>query len=114
MKNDLHTPWSDTVDLVTQVSNIDTEGFDAPTETLHTVLCNWQDGVSQSEYYLSNKAVMRAAAQVEIHKADIREVWPRGTEGTRFVVFEGTRFQVIRVAVESFDTITLILSEVIR
>lgn len=114
MKEDLHTPWSNTVDLIVQTENLDSEGFDAPTETLHTVLCNWQDGVSQSEFYLSNKAGMRAAAQVEIHKVDIRDVWPRGTEGLRFVVFENTRFQVIRVANESFDTVTLILSEVIR
>ncbi len=114
MKDNLHTPWSDTVDLIVSAHTKDAEGYETATEERHTVFCNWQDGVSQSEFYLSNKAGMRAAAQVEIHKADLYETWPRGSFGDRFVEFLGVRFRVLRTAAESFDTVTLILTEVIR
>lgn len=114
MKANLHTPWSDTVDLLELTGVKDAEGYDPPTPTPHTVYCNWQDGVSQSEFYLSEKRGMRASAEVEIHKADMLDVWPRGTSGDRFLVFNGTRYRVVRDFPASFDTQTLILTEVIR
>lgn len=115
MKDALHTPWSETVDLIQRTEgNPDAEGYRQPVETPHTVFCNWQDGVSQSEFYLSDKRGMRASAEVEIYKADMREAWPRGTTGDRFVVFHGVRYKVLRDFPASFDTQTLILTEVIR
>lgn len=114
MKANLHTPWSDTVDLISRSSAQGADGFEQISETAHTVFCNWQDGVSQSEFYLSAKYGMRAAAQVEVHKVDLLEAWPRGTVGERFVEFDGVRYKVLRSAAESFDTQTLILTEVIR
>lgn len=114
MRNNLHTPWSDTIELHTLQPTKDAEGYETEQIALHTVLCNWTDGVSQSEYYLSDKAGARAAAQVEIFKADMYEVWPRGTPGDRFVTFEGQVYRVLRDFPQSFDTQTLILSEVIR
>ena len=114
MKANLHTPWSDTVDLLELTGVKDAEGYDPPTPTPHTVYCNWQDGVSQSEFYLSEKRGMRASAEVEIDKADMLEVWPRGTSGDRFLIFNGARYRVVRDFPASFDTQTLILTEVIR
>ena len=114
MKDNLHTPWSDTVDLIVPNATQAANGFETATETPHTVFCNWQDGVSQSECYLSKKLGLRASAQVEIYKADMLEAWPRGTSGERFVEFGGVRYKVLRDFPQSFDTQTLILTEVIR
>lgn len=114
MRDNLHTPWSDTVDLIAQRFTADQEGYENTAEAKHTVFCNWQDGVSQSEFYLSDKRGMRASAQVEIQKADMLEAWPRGTTGDRFVAFQGARYKVLRDFPQSFDTQTLILTEVVR
>lgn len=114
MRDNLHTPWSDTVTLLGFSFTKDSDGFETAAETEKTVFCNWEDGVSQSEFYLANKNGMRAAAQVEIYKADMLEAWPRGTPGKRFVIFDGGRYEVLRDFPQSFDTQTLILSEVIR
>lgn len=115
MKDALHTPWSDVVDLVQLTSTKDAQGFETETETLVPVLCNWQDGVSQSEFYRSRKAGMDASAQVEIQKAELAYVWPKATTiGERFVYFGGLKYKVLRDFPQSFDTQTLILSEVIR
>lgn len=114
MKDLRHTPWSDTAELITFTAVKDEEGFETLTEVKHLVFCSWQDGVSQSEYYLSDKAGMRASAQVEIWKADMLEIWPHGSGGERFVEFNGLRYKVLRDFPQSFDTQTLILTEVIR
>lgn len=113
MKAALHTPWSDVVELHALTPTRDAEGFETESIVLHSVFCNWQDGVSQSEFYLSDKAGMRASAQVEIHTADMLEVWPRGTPGDRFVSFGGTVYKVLRDFPQTIDTHTLILTEVI-
>ena len=114
MKAGLHTPWSDVAELITFSSVKDDDGYETLTETKHTVFCNWEDGVSQSEFYLSDKAGMRASAQVELHKVDLIEIWPEGMGGDRFVDFQGVRYRVLRHFPQSFDTQTLILTEVIR
>lgn len=114
MKDNLHTPWSDTVDLIVPTATQGANGFETVTEAKHTKFCNWQDGVSQSEFYLSQKLGLRASAQVEIYKADMLEAWPRGTSGERFVDYCGVRYKVLRDFPQSFDTQTLILTEVIR
>ena len=114
MKESLHTPWSDVAELITFLSVKDAQGFETITEFKHPVFCNWQDGVSQSEFYRSFKADMRAAAQLEIHKADLYEVWPKSDSGEHVLDFNGSRYKVLRDFPQSFDTQTLILSEVIR
>lgn len=114
MKTMQHTPWSDTADLITAEAVQDAEGYVTVTETPHTVYCSFTDGVSQSEFYLSQKLGMRASCQVEVHRADLAEIWPAGTYGDRFVDFNGVRYKVLRTAAETFDTVTLILTEVIR
>lgn len=115
MRDLYHTPWSDEVELIQRTEGPpDADGYRRVTETPRTVFCNWQDGVSQSEFYLSDKHGMRASAEVEIYKADMWETWPRGTSGDRFVVFNGVRYKVLRDVPASFDTQSLILTEVIR
>lgn len=114
MKENLHTPWSDVCDLYTLPDSQDAEGYGVGTEQrLSGVFCNWQDGVSQSEFYLSQKAGLRASAQVEIHKVDMLQAFPAGTAGERYVDFDGRSYKVLRDFPQSFDTQTLILTEVI-
>lgn len=113
MKDNLHTPWSDVCELFVLPDNQDTEGYGVAAPVKKAVYCNWQDGVSQSEFYLSQKAGMRASAQVEIHKVDMLEAYPAGTGGERFVDFGGRHYKVLRDFPQSFDTQTLILTEVI-
>lgn len=114
MKKGLHTPWSDVCDLLFYADKQEDNGYgvDAPVKT--TVFCNFEDGVSQSEFYLSQKAGLRAGAQVQIWKADMLEAFPAGTAGERFVDFAGRHFKVLRDFPQDFDTQTLILTEVIR
>ena len=114
MRANLHTPWSDVAELVQLTSTKDAQGFETETETLVPVMCSWGDGVSQSEFYRSRKAGMDASAQVEVQKADLYAVWPLGTPGERFVYFMGLKYKVLRDFPQTFDTQTLILSEVIR
>lgn len=114
MKSERHAPWSDVCDLITFSSVKDADGYEELTEVKHRMFCNWEDGVSQSEFYLSDKAGMRASAQVELHKVDLIEAWPSGMGGERFVDFNGVRYRVLRNFPQSFDTQTLILTEVIR
>lgn len=113
MKENLHTSWSDVCELFVLPDDQDAEGYGIAAPMKKTVYCNWQDGVSQSEFYLSQKAGMRASAQVEIHKVDMLEAYPAGTAGERFVDFGGRHYKVLRDFPQSFDTQTLILTEVI-
>lgn len=114
MRNDLHTPWSDECRLVRISTTKDAQGYEKSTPRGHRVVCTWEDGVSQSEFYTSNKAGFQASASVEIWRADMMDAWPRKYTGERFVDFRGRRYRVIRDFASGFDTQTLILSEVIR
>lgn len=114
MKSSLYTPWAEQVDLIAKTCVKDSEGYESITEVPHTVFCNFEDGVSQNEFYLSDKAGMRASAQVEIYKADMLAVWPRGTTGDRIVEFKNQRYKVVRDFPQGYDTQTLILTEVVR
>lgn len=100
-----HTPWSDVCDLVAIEDEQDAEGYGVKTPTNRTVFCDWQDGVSQKEFYYSHKAGLIASASVEIQAADYA--------GEKFVEFGGKRYRVLRSFMSSFDCLTLILSEVV-
>ena len=113
MRAQLHTPWSDVCDLISIVSVQDSQGYETEIETKHTVMCTWEDGSSQSEFYRAAKAGMQASSSVEIWKADMLTAWPRGTPGRRFVDFDGARYRVLRDFPASLDTQVLVLSEVI-
>lgn len=106
MRDALHTPWSDTVDLLTSEDNQDAEGYGVKAPTKRTVYCTWEDGVSQKEFYLSQKEGLRASASVELWRVDY--------EGEEFADFNGKRYRVLRSFASSFDCVTLILSEVVR
>lgn len=130
MRATMHTPWSDTADLIVPSLTQNANGYpitpaaeDQQTppvilpdgsvqQSRRTIFCDFEDGVSQSEFYLSRKAGSRASAQLEL--------WSVDYEGETLVEFpggsaQGARFyRVIRSFKQSFDTTTLILEEVVR
>lgn len=106
MRDDMHTPWSDVVDLLVFADNQDAEGYGVQAAQRRTLFCNWEEGVSQNEFYLSNKQGLQATDSVELQRVDYN--------GERFAEYQGRRYRVIRSFPASFDTITLILSEVVR
>ena len=68
----------DVCDLITMVYAKDREGYETETEVVSTVFCNWQEGVSQNEFYLAHKEGFQASASVDIFSADYeRELMAR-------------------------------------
>ena len=116
MSGQLHTPWSDEVTLIWQETAQDASGFEAVTEhrSEPPLLCDFEDGVSQSEFYRSMKAGVQASAQLEVQTVDYLDFWPAGYTGYRFAEVAGRRYRVIRSFPQTFDSLTLILQEVIR
>ncbi len=106
MRDNMHTPWSDVVDLLVFADNQDPEGYGVQAAQRRTLFCNWEEGVSQNEFYLSNKQGLQATDSVELQRVDYN--------GERFAEYQGRRYRVIRSFPASFDTVTLILSEVLR
>lgn len=112
MRKDLHTPWSDEIELLHFVGGgasggvQDTQGYALGEEVARTVYCTFEEGTSQREFYLSSEAGLRAAASVEL--------WTVDYEGEEFCRFRGRRYKVLRSFKSSFDCTTLILTEVLR
>lgn len=110
MRDDLHTPWSDIITLVsytaTSGSYQDAQGYAAGTRSTRKVMCTFEDGVSQNEFYLSQKEELEASASVELWTVDYKK--------EKFAEFGGITYRVIRSFKSSFDCTTLILSEVVR
>ena len=96
----------DVCDLISVTSTKDSEGYETLTESKSEVFCNWTDGVSQNEYYLSHKEGFEASASVEIFTDDYAK--------QKLVDFHGTRYHVIRAFQRRPDFTTLILEEVVR
>ena len=111
----LHTPWSDTITLIRRDTTQDASGFETVTETRSTppLFCDFEDGVSQSEFYRSMKAGNQASAQAEVQTVDYLDFFAGYTD-LRFAEFNGRRYRILRSFPQTFDTLTLILSEVIR
>ncbi len=63
----------DVCDLITMVYAKDREGYETETEVVNTVFCNWQEGVSQNEFYLAHKEGFQATASVDIFSADYED-----------------------------------------
>ena len=114
MNSLLHTPWSDTIDLIWRECEKDASGFETVTEHRETFPCDFEDGVSQSEFYRSMKAGVQASAQAEVQTVDYQEFWPMGYTDLRFAEFNGRRYRILRSFPQTFDSTTLILTEVIR
>ena len=112
----LHTPWSDTITLIWREATKDASGFEQITEHRSTppLFCDWEDGVSQSEFYRSMKAGVQASAQAEVSTVDYLDFWPAGYSGNRLAEFNGRRYRIVRSFAQTFDSMTLILTEVIR
>ena len=116
MNSILHTPWSDEITLIWVESGQAASGFENRMEHRSTppLMCDWEDGVSQSEFYQSMKAGMQASAQAEVNTADYLDFWPAGFTGIRYAEFNGKRYRIIRSFPQTFDSLTLILEEAIR
>ena len=107
MRKELHTPWSDEITLLRFRPDRDEQGYVLPQQPgSRSVFCTFEDGVSQNEFYLSEKMGMRANASVEL--------WAVDYDGEEYCCFGGRFYRVIRAFQSSFDAKTLILSEVIR
>ena len=111
----LHTPWSDEITLIRRETTKDSSGFETVTEIRSTppLFCDFEDGVSQSEFYRSQKNGNQAAAQAEVQTVDYLDFF-EGYTDLRFAEFHGRRYRILRSFPQTFDTLTLILSEVIR
>ena len=96
----------DVCDLIAITYTKDNEGYETKAETRTTHFCNWRDGVSQNEFYLSHKEGFQASASVEI------VAWEYNKE--KLVEFHGVRYNVIRAFQSAPDYFTLILEEVTR
>ncbi len=107
---DHHASWSDVITLIsyTPKNNAvqDAQGYDVGTEVRRTVMCSFEDGVSQNEFYLSLKEGFQASASVELWTVDYQK--------EKLCEFNGTAYNVVRTFKSSFDHTTLILSEVVR
>ena len=116
MSAPLHTPWSDELTLIYEADAKDASGYRNPQLVRDTspLLCNFVDGVSQSEFYRSRKAGMQADAEAEVWAVDYDSFWPEGYAGRRLCERHGTLYQVTRAFRSSLDYKTLILAEVIR
>ena len=112
----LHAPWSDEVTLIWRETTQDPSGFESITEHRSTppLMCDFEDGVSQSEFYRSMKAGVQASAQVEVRTMDYLDFWPGGYTDLRYAEIRGKRYRIVRSFPQTFDSLTLILQEVIR
>lgn len=116
MKAMLHAPWSDEITLIWREPTTDASGYEAMREhrSRPPLMCDFEDGVSQSEFYRSMKAGVQAGAQAEVQTVDYYDFWPEGYTDYRFAELRGKRYRILRSFPQSFDTLTLILTEVIR
>ena len=111
-----NTPWSDELVLIWREQPDSASGFGAVTEHRSDppLFCDFQAGVSQSEFYRSMKAGVQADAQAEIQSVDYFDFWPEGYTDLRFCEIRGKKYRIIRSFPQTFDTLTLILQEVVR
>lgn len=115
MTSMLHAPWSDTITLIRRETEKDSSGFETVTEirSVPPLFCDFEDGVSQSEFYRSRKAGNQAAAQAEVQTVDYLDFF-EGYTDMRFAEFRGRRYRILRSFPQTFDSMTLILEEVVR
>ena len=116
MNSLLRAPWSDEITLIWLEKTQDASGFETVTEhrSFPPLMCDFEDGVSQSEFYRSMKAGNAASAQAEVQTVDYLEFWPEGYTDYRFAEFNGKRYRILRSFPQTFDSLTLILTEVVR
>ena len=116
MNGTTHTPWSDEIVLIYRVGSQNADGFETGAEVRSDppLFCDFETGVSQSEFYRSMKAGNAATAQAEVQTADFEEFWPEDYTDVRLAEFRDKRYRILRSFPQTFDTTTLILTEVIR
>lgn len=116
MSGPLHCPWSDEIVLIRRETVQGDDGFELTVEVRSDppLFCDFEDGVSQSEFYRSMKAGTAATAQAEVQTEDYESFWPSGYSDYRFAELRGKSYRILRSFPQSFDTTTLMLTEVIR
>ena len=116
MSPPLHVPWSDEITLIYRETTKAASGFESVEEVRSDppLFCSFQNGVSQSEFYRSMKAGVQASAQAEVNTVDYLDFWPAGYSGYRLAEFNGRRYRIVRSFAQTFDSMTLILTEVMR
>lgn len=98
--------WSDGISLIKSVSTVDQDGYETFSETEREVFADFATGVSRAEFYEAQKAGKQLSATVEVLNIDY--------DNEDLVEHNGKRFHVVRSFPASFDTITLILEEVVH
>ena len=111
-----HAPWSDVITLIYRSAVQDADGFETVTWTASEppLFCDFSEGVSQSEFYRSMRAGNAATAQAEVQTADYEAFWPDGYADLRYAEFRGKYYRILRSFPQSFDTTTIILTEVLN
>lgn len=106
MRKSNTSEWSDGISLVHRVSAADADGYETFTETSHEAFADFSTGVSRAEFYEAQKLGMKLSATVEILSMDYNN--------EEIVVHNGARYNVIRSYPATFDTITLVLEEIVH
>lgn len=111
----LHVAWSDEITLIRREAVKDAAGYESVTEIRSNppLFCSFEEGVCQTEFYRSHKAGLAASAQAEVQSVDYFDFF-EGYTDLRFAEFRGRRYRIVRSFPQTFDTLTLILSEVTR
>ena len=111
-----HAPWSDVITLIYRSAVQDADGFETVSWTASEppLFCDFAEGVSQSEFYRSMRAGNSASAQAEVQTADYEAFWPDGYADLRYAQFCGKYYRILRSFPQSFDTTTIILTEVLN
>ena len=111
-----HTPWSDVITLIYRSAEQNADGFETVTwiPSDPPLFCDFSEGVSQSEFYRSMRAGNAASAQAEVQTADYEAFWPAGYTDYRYAEFCGKYYRILRSFPQSFDTTTIILTEVLN
>lgn len=111
-----HTEWSDEIVLIKLVGDQDAAGYrnPEPVSSDPPLLCSFEDGVSQSEFYRSRQVGMQAGAQARVWTVDYEEFFPADYTGMRRCQLRNRTFDILRSFPEDMDITTLILQEVLR
>ena len=99
-------PWSDGITLVKRIYTADSDGYESFTETQREAFADFADGVSRAEFYEAQKSGHELSATVEVLSMDY--------DNEDYVRHNGTLYHVVRSFPASFDTVTLVLEEVVH
>jgi len=100
------TPWMDKISLIQVVKTTDPDGYVIETETLKPVWCTFTVGMNRTEFYEALKSGLQLSAQAEL--------WANEYGGEKKLVYNNTRYKIIRAFETGRGTIELSLEEELR